>query len=184
MATRRTEDQVGDEAVARRTGRSREEWHALLDAAGATGWEHKQIASWLVTEHDVDGWWAQGLTVGYEQARGMRRPGQRPDGTFEASASRTIARSVQDVFPHLADAGLRDAWLTGAWEETGATPGKTVRLTADDGTRVLLAVTASGPEKVRVSAAHSRLPDAAALDRAKTFWRASLGELAKIFGAG
>ncbi len=73
------------------TGRDRAEWFALLDQAGAATWTHKAIASWLVGEHGVDGWWAQGITVGYEQARGIRRPGQRQDGTYEASVSRTVA---------------------------------------------------------------------------------------------
>src|SRR5690625_6524712 len=94
---------VGPEKVARATGRPREEWHELLDAAGATSWTHRDIAAWLVAEHGVDGWWAQGLTVGYEQARGMRVPGQRPDGTFDANASKTIARGADEVFAQIAD---------------------------------------------------------------------------------
>ena len=81
---------VGDEAVREATGKDRAEWFALLDQAGAATWKHKDVASWLVREHDVDGWWAQGITVAYEQARGIRRPGQRQDGTFEASVSRTV----------------------------------------------------------------------------------------------
>ncbi|MEE6281622.1 DUF4287 domain-containing protein [Georgenia sp. MJ170] len=178
--TRRTEDLVGDDTVVDRTGRPRQEWFALLDGAGATGWDHKRIAAWLVEEHDVDGWWAQGLTVGYEQARGMREPGQRPDGTFEASASKTVGRSVDDLFPHLADIDLRQAWLTGPWQQTGVTAGKTVRLAGDDGTRVLLSVTAAGEGRVRVTATHSRLPDADARDRAKTFWRDAVGKLATL----
>src|SRR5690606_40246744 len=85
MATRRHDELVGSDTVAERTGRPREEWHGLLDAAGATSWTHKQIADLLVTEHGVDGSWSQGITVGYQQARGMRLPGQRPDGTFDAN---------------------------------------------------------------------------------------------------
>ena len=86
MSTKGHAELVGSEKVARATGRTREAWHELLDAAGATGWTHREIAAWLVTGHGVDGWWAQGLTVGYEQARGMRVPGQRPDGTFEGTS--------------------------------------------------------------------------------------------------
>lgn len=81
---------VGDEAVREATGKDRAEWFALLDQAGAATWKHKDVATWLVREHEVDGWWAQGITVAYEQARGIRRPGQRQDGTFETSVSRTV----------------------------------------------------------------------------------------------
>jgi len=93
---------VGDEAVVDATGKARDEWFALLDQAGATSWPHKRIASWLVTEHRVDGWWAQNLTVGFEQARGIRQPGQRQDGTFEASVSRTVDLGTADALRVLA----------------------------------------------------------------------------------
>ncbi|RZS65639.1 uncharacterized protein DUF4287 [Agromyces ramosus] len=81
---------VGDDAVREATGRERAEWFALLDEAGAATWTHQAIARWLVAEHGVDGWWAQGITVAFEQSRGIRRPGQRQDGTYEASVSRTV----------------------------------------------------------------------------------------------
>src|SRR5699024_2060959 len=115
MATRRHDEVIGSEKLARATGRSREEWFELLDAASATGWSHGQIAEWLVTEHDVDGWWAQSITVGYEQARGMRQPGQRPDGTFDANVSKTCAAGAEHVFAQLTEDGLRTAWLDDTW---------------------------------------------------------------------
>jgi hypothetical protein len=93
---------VGDDAVRAATGRDRAEWYALLDEAGAATWPHKEVATWLVREHGVDGWWAQGVTVGYEQARGIRRPGQRQDGTFEASVSRTVDLAPTDALRALA----------------------------------------------------------------------------------
>ena len=86
---------VGDDAVVRATGRSRTAWHDLLSTAGAHDWSHSRIAAWLVAEHGVDGWWAQGITVGYEQHTGRRKPGQRADGTFEASASRRVPLTQQ-----------------------------------------------------------------------------------------
>lgn len=81
---------VSDDRVREATGRSREEWHRILTDAGAHDWSHAAIARWLVAEHDVDGWWAQGVTVGYEQARGSRQPGQQADGSFSVNASKTV----------------------------------------------------------------------------------------------
>ena len=72
-------------------------------AAGATELGHSKIARWLVEEHRVDGWWAQGITVSYEQARGLRAPGQRADGTFEASVTKTLPATVEQIWPLLAD---------------------------------------------------------------------------------
>lgn len=117
------------------TGRSRAQWYALLDDAGAAGWDHKQMAAWLVETHDVDG-----------------------------------------VFPHLADATRRAHWLPGTWQETGVTPGKSVRLAADDGTRLLLTISAAGPGKVRVTVTSARLAGADDRDRAKTLGRAALAQ--------
>jgi hypothetical protein len=95
-------DGVGDEAVREATGHDRGEWFRLLDEAGAATWKHKDIATWLVTEHRVDPWWSQNVTVAYEQARGIRQPGQRQDGSFEASVSRTVALGTTDALRELA----------------------------------------------------------------------------------
>lgn len=96
---------VSDEATTKATGRLPADWYGMLDAAGARDWPHKQIAEHLVTEHGVDAWWAQSLTVGFEQATGRRRPGQQHDGTFAASVSRRIPGDGPSVYarvvPHL-----------------------------------------------------------------------------------
>ncbi|MDO5504580.1 MAG: hypothetical protein Q4G67_15560, partial [Actinomycetia bacterium] len=87
---RRLEDNMGAEAMRAATGRDHEGWRDLLTEAGAMGWTHAQTARWLVEEQGVDGWWAQGITVDFEQARKGRLPGQKSDGTFATSATRTI----------------------------------------------------------------------------------------------
>ena len=88
---------VSDRALVDATGRTRDEWYEMLDEAGAKEWDHAKIARWLGGKHEVDGWWAQGVTVGYEQSRGLREPGQRPDGSFDASSSKTLPANVEDV---------------------------------------------------------------------------------------
>jgi hypothetical protein len=64
---------TSDKAVRRATGRGRNEWFALLDLWGAAH-KHRDIAAWIMQEHNVGNWWAQRLTVDYEQARGLRAP--------------------------------------------------------------------------------------------------------------
>ncbi|NIJ04906.1 hypothetical protein [Frigoribacterium faeni] len=87
---RRRRPTISDARLASGTGRSSEQWFALLDGADATRLSHTQIARILVDEHEVPGWWAQSITVRYEQARGMRLPGQQADGTFSVSVSRSL----------------------------------------------------------------------------------------------
>ena len=88
---------TSDESLLAATGKTWNEWFAVLDAADATGLKHPQIVAVLVEMHGVGAWWAQGITVGYEQARGMRMPGQRADGTFEVSASKAIDGSQAEA---------------------------------------------------------------------------------------
>lgn len=182
MATRRHHEQVGSGTTALRTGRTSEQWHELLDSAGATTWTHKRIAAWLVTEHGVDGWWAQSLTVGYEQARGMRLPGQRPDGTFDANVSKTLERGADEVFAHILDDDRRVAWTGPGWWVASANAPKRARLEHDDGSRALVEVTVTSAGRTRVSVQHVRLPDPDAVARWKAHWRDALGRLVDALG--
>lgn len=85
-------------AIAAATGISWTDWVAWLDASDARGMSHPEIAALAQarmsagTDVDVEnaGWWAQSVTVAYEQQIGRRVPGQRQDGTFYVSASRTV----------------------------------------------------------------------------------------------
>jgi hypothetical protein len=90
-----------DAALSAATGRQWDAWFAVLNDAGASAWPHPQIAAWLVSEHAVDGWWAQGITVGFEQAIGRRVPGQRADGTFDVAVTRTVNKPLQDALDDL-----------------------------------------------------------------------------------
>lgn len=178
-------DTVSDERVVAATGRTREEWFALLDRAGAREWDHGHIARWLGGKHDVDGWWAQGVTVAYEQARGLREPGQRSDGSFAASATKTVRAPLAVVWPHLADEDLRREWLDVEFKVRGMTEHKSVRMSAEDGSRVTLYVSdvkpgKDGVVKCRVAVEHDGLRDAEELAQTKEFWRAVLADLADV----
>jgi hypothetical protein len=161
---RAKDETVGDDALRDATGRGAAEWFAILDAAGATGWTHAAIARHLVDAHAVPGWWAQGLTVQYEQARGMRVPGQRADGTFAVSASATVdgpldaasARMVAHVSATLGEPVSSRA--------TGARP--YARWDAPDGGSILVTAEVAR-ERVRISGVHERLAGPDELPEAK-----------------
>jgi len=167
------------------TGRAWDEWFALLDRWGAVERPHPEIARWLNEEHGVDGWWAQGVTVGYEQARGLRAPGQRRGGLFEASASKTVAVPVDRLYEAFMDPGLRERWLPGAkLEVRTAKPGKSIRANWDDGsTRLVIAFTARGDAKSQVALVHERVPDAEAAEAMKAYWRERVKELIRVMEA-
>jgi hypothetical protein len=201
---RRSSDALGDDAVAAATGQPRASWFALLDAQHATTWTHQDIAAWLVREQGVDGWWAQSLTVAYEQERGMRAPGQRPDGTYEVSPSRSVVGTLAQVYALVSEDGSRARWLDPALadvgagdrlEVLGATPASSVRLAwpvgavgapADRPGKVALTLyqprTPDGTPagKVRVGAQHGGLGSADDVAALKAFWSARLTALAEL----
>ena len=93
------------EAVERATGRTWAQWLEYMASIDADKLSHHEIATALVYELDgtVDnvGWWAQATAVAYEQDVGRRVPGQRPDGTFQTSVSRSTPLGM---------AALMEAW--------------------------------------------------------------------------
>jgi uncharacterized protein YndB with AHSA1/START domain len=167
------------EGMRRATGRDRREWFGVLDAWGAAGRPYRQIADWLRSEHGLSSWWAQKLIVEYEQARGLRPPGVRRDGTFEVSASRTVAAPVERVLTAFLDAALRERWLPGAAMHERASRSKQALQFdwQDDGSRVVVGVTAKGTAKSEVSVQHVRLPNAKAAAEMKRYWRERLASL-------
>ncbi|MDQ3982558.1 MAG: DUF4287 domain-containing protein [Actinomycetota bacterium] len=164
------------------TGRAWDEWFELLDGWGARDRKHPEIVRWLVEEHGVDGWWAQSVTVAYEQERGMRAPGQRADGTYSVSGSKTVEVPVQRLFEAFEDEALRERWL-GRHDLTVRTvrPGKSMTAAWTDGsTRLTISFEAKGEAKSQVALAHERIADAARADDLKAFWRERMKELKEL----
>jgi hypothetical protein len=102
-----------DAAVAAKTGRTWRQWVDALDADGAAAMTHRDIAAMLHSKHHVGDWWAQTVTVGYERIKGLRERGQRRNGTYEATKSRTYNVPVAALFDAWADHASRRRWLDG-----------------------------------------------------------------------
>ncbi len=87
--------------VERATNRSWDEWLRFMEAIDAENLDHKQIALKVYEELDGTieqlGWWTQAVTVAYEQYIGRRIPGQRPDGTFQTSLSRSTTLGMEEL---------------------------------------------------------------------------------------
>lgn len=120
------------EAIERTTNRTWDDWLKYMDGIGAKNLTHHEIATLLLDELkdtiENYAWWAQSVTVAYEQDIGRRIPGQRPDGTFQTSVSKSTQLPMQD---------LMDKWE--AFAE------------ADDAVKALVA------EEVRVSGTEKRI---------------------------
>lgn len=160
------------------TGRSWETWFKMLDRWGARDRKHGEVARFLMDEQNVEGWWAQSITVGYERSRGLRLKHQQADG-FTVYASKTIAASADAAFEAFVDARRRNRWLTdGKMKIRTKQPGRTARFDWEDGTtRVSVSFDPKGPAKTTVAVGHERLPGPDEAEMAKVAWRQRLLEL-------
>ncbi|GAA4192319.1 hypothetical protein GCM10022219_12500 [Microbacterium oryzae] len=163
---------VDDAAVTTATGRGWPEWVERIDAGPGPDAGHTAIARWLVDDENVDPWWAQAVTVGYERIRGLRLPGQMPDGTFSVSRSRTILVQAETFRAALLDDDLRRDLLPGLETRLVSKP-ETKRLrfrvmydgkSAGD---VVFAAEVAG-ETTKLTVTHEKLPT---IDEAE-WWKA------------
>jgi hypothetical protein len=174
---------IGDAAVREATGKSWEAWFDVLDAAGAKSKDHRGIAAILEKRRGLSGWWCQMLTVGYEQARGLRRKHETPAG-FQVSGSKTVAAPLGALFRMWHDPTLRKRWLKDAgFLVRKATRDKSMRITWVDGkTSVEVNFYAKGTGKSLVALQHGKLSNAAAASKMKAYWSRQLARLAEAVG--
>jgi hypothetical protein len=141
--------------------------------------KHGDIASLLSRTYKVPSWWSQMVTVGYERIKGLRARGQRLDGFYEASKSKTFNVPVKRLFDAWNDASQRKQWLdaNGVRVRTSTSP-KSMRLGWSDGGIVAVWFMAKGAGKSTVSLAHTKLSDVETANRMKKFWGVQLDSLA------
>lgn len=167
---------ISDESVKAKTGKSWEQWLSVIDKAGGRNMDHKGIVAFLCERFpDMDGWWVQMVTVGYEQARGLRKKHEKPGG-FEVGVSKTLAVPVSAAYKAWTDAKVRRRWL--AKDELTirkATTNKSMRVTWSGG-RTSLSVNfyAKGDAKSQVVVQHGKLATERDASRMKTFWGKTL----------
>ena len=168
---------ISDEAVVKATGRGWVKWLSMLDRQKAFDMPHKEIASYLHEKHGLSSWWAQMITVGYEQERGLRKAHQQPEG-FEISKSKTFPISAMKAFKAWNDKKARDEWLGEKINVRKAAPAKSMRITWSDGkSHVDVNFYDKGEEKCQVSVQHTRLASAARAEKMKKYWTGKLEDL-------
>jgi hypothetical protein len=170
---------MSDGAVQAKTGRTWTQWVRALDAIDAHTLPHRDIARHLQDEHELSGWWAQTVTVGYERIRGLRDVGQRRGGAYEANKSKTVAVPVARLYRAWL-ARERARWLPGInLTIRKATPQTSLRITWPDGTSVQAYFVDKGPGKSAVQVQHTGLASRAEMEKQKIFWGGRLLALAE-----
>ena len=158
---------TSDAAIKAKTGCTWERWVKALDRAHAHTWPHRDIAAYVHEKYKLPGWWAQTVTVGYERIKGLRAIGQRRDGSFDATKSKTFAVPLARLYRAFNDARTRARWLPGVdLTVRTATRDKSMRITWPDRTSVEVGFASRGAAKSQVQLQHGRFADQAAATRA------------------
>lgn len=172
-----------DDTIRARTGRGWEEWLDLLDEAGGPERTHRELAGTVAGLLGLDplAWNVQAVVTGYERARGRRVVGQRADGSFSATATRTIGVPVDVLYHAVVDPAARGDWL----DDDRLTPrtstrARSARFDWGGGGRVLITFDDRGDDRAAVSVWHERLTDAGEAERMKAFWRARVATLKEV----
>jgi len=147
---------VSDARLGSGTGRSAADWFALLDGARATRLSHERIAHLLMVDHEVAPWWAQVITVRYEQARGLPSPGLQPDGSYAVTLGRSLRGEPAELLELLVS---RLAEYTGGAAPVTSRPGgrPTAEWTLSNGDVLTITVTPSTGGKCAVALTQGRL---------------------------
>ena len=131
---------------------------------------HKAIAPMLADKYGVPAWWSQMVTVGYEQARGLREVVTRRANGFAASASKTLRRRVDALYGAWSDPTLARPVAAAPPPSrcARATDGKSMRIAwTAGGSRVDVNFYPAGAGKSRVQVEHGKLADAQAAARSR-----------------
>lgn len=165
------------EATREQTGKTPDEWFALVDSRLGRDPGRKAVGDFLFKEMKLDTWWATTLVVGYEQARGIVEKDGRPRG-YAICATKSIAAAPERVFALIASA----KW-TGADTEIAvqkSTPAKLIRFALKggghpDGELVEIKLTpAAGKSSIVLN--HERIQDRGRADGLRDVWGAVLNE--------
>lgn len=165
------------------TGTPLATWVRRIDDEGGRGLDHTAIARLLPQRWEISEWWAQGVTVAYEQIIGRRVVGQSCAGDFAASASRTLPGAPDAVREQW------DAFMTAARrEELGIeqpglsdTPSwRYWRAAVSDGSRLSVNITAKDERRSTLGIEHKGLESAEAREVWKTAWKTILTDFTEF----
>lgn len=177
LPPRVAEPGMSDEAMRNGSGKNWDEWFALLDAWDATSKTHTEIARYVAEEHSVEGWWAQGVTVGYERARGMRKVNETLQG-FSGNASKTVPVPIEQLYAAFLDDSIRDQWLEpGTLTLRTAQENRSARFDIKSGGILEIWFTTKSESKSSAAVGTNGLPDQESLEAWRSFWKERLKRL-------
>ncbi len=122
------------------------------------------------------------ITVGYEQARGLRKVHETGKG-FQISGSKTVNVPVSKLFSLWIDDELRTKWLgKQKIEIRKTTKNKSLRISwLKDDTNIEVNFYSKGKGKSQVMLEHNKIKNEALAAKQKDFWKKKLEKLIIVF---
>jgi uncharacterized protein YndB with AHSA1/START domain len=170
-----------DATILAKTGKTRAEWHAILDEFECLRKGHQATARWLEDHHGVSPWWAQSLTIDYERAHGGREVGRRSHGRFEVNVTRTINAPTEVAWRAWTAPDELAKWDPGRLgEPRRAVPLERLLFGGGDlaaQSDVVVQFLPKPDGRTTVAVTHAPLPDKETCDAMREYWRARLTAL-------
>lgn len=175
---------INIDAIVKETGKSWEEWLKFFDSISARDLSHAEIAREVHRSGMAGDWWAQSVTVAYEQHIGRRQPGQRSNGKFEVSVSMTFGGNRTEALK---------AWVKAVESKTEFNGVKVSRAGEssqkenfdywhcglEDGSRISVSMYEKAPGKVSIGLGHTGLGTAEDVEKWRTYWKSLMSEVGK-----
>lgn len=198
--TLETQNPMTEEAVKSATGKTWEEWFALLDERGGTGpGKRRELGNYLYADCKLDIWWSATINVEYENARGVLDKDNRPKG-YMICSTKTIAAPVEKVYAAWVSNDALDRWFSahndaevtdgGCYKNGDGDTGVYKRVRADKDLRftwenpahspaTIVDVTFqdNGKGKTLVTVSHDRIQTRAQADGLRDGWGEALDKL-------
>lgn len=107
---------VTSESVQKGTGKTWDEWVAILEKAGARPWTHQEIVAYLKKKHKLGPWWQQGVAMGYEIAIGRRIEGQNAKGEYSITVTKSLHMDAKNAWKNFVSEEGIAIWLQPLFE--------------------------------------------------------------------
>jgi hypothetical protein len=156
------------------TGKSWDKWVEFLERIDARELGHADIARKLSEQMGMTGWWAQTITVAFEQHIGRRKPGQTNHGKYQLTVSKTVVGTLDQArFKWLTVAGRRRTFsgvsVKGNPSTSRSEKFRYWHCLLSDGTRVTVGISQRAPGKSIIGLPHDKLKSANEIDRWRPF---------------
>ncbi len=171
-------------AIAEATGMTWATWCKNLDAVDGKSLSHAEIVKAARRIKPVTGWWAQGIAVAYEQHIGRRKPGQLGDGSYSASATRTVIASREEAFERWNDFAATMSAIGGSTFSgesiVSHTPKRSYwKRLCSNGSKAIVSFEDRPNERVLIAVEHQKLKTETTLAKTKVAWVATLADCFK-----